>query len=258
MALSLDAELSERSLPRQGPFLIRVLLLFIASLPLNAQELKYLDLTGTAQRTHLRYPPTPPSKCTDGKPCGVGGGIGGGSIGDGAPDSRDPRAIGIYLERVNPTEINPAQPFDVECKVLNTGRVPISIPVSPHLSDLQPTDSSVSFEYFSIALVVSVVGVPNGTHFSMGFVELYGSEDHEGTMLLLKPGEWIRVKAAVKLRQWPLEPTDASFRGEFWLRKNTFEPRPGGSFSHAQNLYPNHTPTPGVAVRLLRLDEKQP
>jgi hypothetical protein len=240
-------------------FLPLVLLVFVPSIQLHAQELKYLDLAEVSQRTQLRHPPVPPTKCKDGKPCAVPGGFGAGSIGDGAPDWRDPRAIGVSLERVNPTEINPAQPFDVEFKVLNTGRVPISIPVSPHLSDLQPSDSSVRFEYFSIALVVGVAGVPNGKDvISMGFVELYGSEDHEGTMLPLKPGEWIRVKAAVKLRQSPLEATDATFRGEFWLRKNTFQPQAGGFSSHAQNLYPNQTPTPSIPVHLLRPDEEQP
>ena len=245
----------KRVVPWHGSLLLLVLLVSVAPVPLHAQELKYLDLTKVSQRAQLRYPPAPTSNCTDAKPCGVGGG----SIGDGAPDSRDPRAIAVYLERVNPTEINPAQPFVVEFKVLNTGRVPISLPVSPHLSGLQPSDASVSFEYFSLSLVVRVAGVPNGNDvISIAFVDIYGSGDHNGTMLLLQPGEWVRVKAALKLRQWPLQPVDARFRGEFWLRKNTFKPHPGGSFTHAENLYPNHTPTPWVTVRLLRPKKEQP
>ena len=100
--------------------------------------------------------------------------------------------------------------------------------------------------------------MPNGNDVvSIAFVEMYGSNDHQSTMLLLRPGEWIRVKAAVKLRQAPLQPVDARFRGEFWLRKNTFRPHPGGSFTHAENLYPNHTPTPWVTVHLLRPDKEQ-
>ncbi len=53
----------------------------------------------------------------------------------------------IYLLRVTPTDIN--QPLQVEFKILNTGTAPIEIPVSPHLSDLQPDDESVAFSYFS-------------------------------------------------------------------------------------------------------------
>jgi hypothetical protein len=75
-------------------------------------------------------------------------------MGDGAPDQRDPHALGIYLMRVTPTDINAAEPFQVEFKILNTGTAPIELPVSPHLSDLQPSDESVAFNYSSLALVV--------------------------------------------------------------------------------------------------------
>jgi hypothetical protein len=156
------------------------------------------------------------------------------------------------LENVFPTEIDPAQPFEVEFKVLNSGRVPMSIPVSAHLSDLQRNDSD-RFEYLSITLNVRVAGVPDGTALvaNGATAQLYGTDDHEGTMQVLKPGEWIRVKANVKFAQAPSEATDARFRGEFWLRKHTFTPRPGGSASEIQNLYPNHTETPWINVRLV-------
>ncbi len=72
---------------------------------------------------------------------------------DGGPDRRDPHALGIYLLRVTPTDINPAEPFQVEFKILNTGTAPIELPVSPHLSDLQPRDETVIFDYFSLAVV---------------------------------------------------------------------------------------------------------
>jgi hypothetical protein len=229
-----------------------VVLAFASSVPLDAQELKSIDLRGVSQRVELRHPPAPPPDCVEGKPCMMSGGVVSGAVSDGAPDTRDPRALGVYLENVYSNEINPTQPFEVEFKLLNTGRVPMSIPVSPHLSDLQRNDSE-PFEYFSIALDVRVAEVPDGIGVVAGgaFVELYGAADHEGTMLVLKPGEWIRVNANVKFRQWPVERVDARFRGGFWLRKNTFTPRPGGSSRDSQNLYPNHTETPWTTVKLV-------
>jgi hypothetical protein len=220
---------------------------------LKAQEIKYIDLSSVRPRTELRYPPAPPADCKEGKPCG-GGIYGGGSIGDGAPDQRDPHALGIYLLRVTPTDISPAEPFQVEFKILNTGTAPIEIPVSPHLSDLQPNDESLAFSYFSIALVVRGEGetqTPDVDCF--GFVELYGSLDHPESMMVLQPGEWIRVTANVLLRKWPKESISMRFRGDFWLRKNTFRPHPGGHSMDARNLYPNTTQTPYVPVRLLPL-----
>ena len=230
-----------------------VFLLLVLTLPclLKAQKTKYIDLIALRQRTELRHPPAPQSDCREGTGC-LGGGSGGGSMTDGAPDQRDPHALGIYLLRVTPTDINPAGPFQVEFKILNTGTAPIELPVSPHLSDLQPSDESVAFNYSSLALVVRGEGEPQGPRVdSVGFVEVFGSPDHGESMMVFRPREWIRVNARVKLLTWPSEPVSARLRGDFWLRKNTFHPHPGGQFIEAHNLYPNETPAPFVAVRLL-------
>lgn len=220
---------------------------------LRSQEMRFIDLSTVRQRTELRHPPAPPSECKDGH-C-LGGGSGGGSVSDGAPDWRDPHALGVYLLNVSPTEINPAGPFEVEFKVLNTGRAPIELPVSPHLSDLQPADESEAFTYSSLALVVSVKAehpAASPTPPAVAFVELYGSADRGGTTLVLSPGDWIRVRATVRLNSPDLEARGARLCGEFWLRKNVFRPQPGGMFTETHNLYPNSTPTPPIEVRIVR------
>ena len=228
-----------------------LLLLLAWSVLLKAQEIKYIDLSSVKQRTVLRHPPAPPADCKEGMHC-IGSGYGGVSVGDGAPDWRDPHALGIYLLRVTPRDINPVEPFEAEFQVRNTGLAPIEVPVWPHLSDLQPADESVAFSYLSLALVVRGEGEPQGPDVAcIGFVQLYGSPDHEGSVLVLRPGEWIRVRANVKLHTWPLELVFARFRGEFWLRRNTFHPHPGGDSTEIHNLYPNATPTPSIAVHLL-------
>jgi hypothetical protein len=224
-------------------------LLLACSVTARAQEIKYIDLSLAPQRAELRYPPAPQPDCEAGKPC-TGGGYGGVGIADGGPDRRDPQALGVYLLRVTPTDIDPTKPFEAEFRILNTGIAPIEIPVSPHLADLQPSDESAAFSYFSLSLVVQVEGPQRGTP-SVGFVQVYGATDHEGTMLMVRPGEWIRVRAKVTLRNWP-EPASTRVRGEFWLRLNTFQPHPGGGFTKIENLYPNVTPTPWIDIRLLR------
>jgi hypothetical protein len=112
----------------------------------------------------------------------------------------------------------------------------------------------VAFGYFSLALVVRGEGETQRPDVPcFGFVELYGSPEYPESMMVLRPGEWIRVTANVKLSTWPEEPISTRFRGDFWMRKNTFRPHPGGQSTDAQNLYPNATQTPYVPVRLLPL-----
>jgi hypothetical protein len=235
------------------------LLLTLASVCADAQEVKYLDLTAVSQRTTLRFPPAPSEPGID------GGGVGSGSasvlISDGAADIHDPRALGAYLENVSPHEIDPAQPFEAEFRILNTGLAQIEVPVSPHLADLQPEDESTPFEYLSIALEAHLINAdPQGTQvIGSGAIELYGCSTQDGTIVILKPGEWIRVKAKVKLRQWPSQAIGVRMRGEFLLRRVTYRPHPGGSSTKIANLYPNHTPTPSVGpFDLLRFDKEKP
>src|ERR1700732_2971922 len=81
------------------------LLLLLLATPalLEAQQVRVVDLLNVNQRIELRFPPTP-SDCIPGEPC-VGGGVGGGSVADGAPDPSDARALGVALDRVTPADI---------------------------------------------------------------------------------------------------------------------------------------------------------
>jgi hypothetical protein len=223
------------------------LLVFLAcSALLGAQEVKVVDLSNVQQRTALRFPPAQQPNCEPGTAC-VGGGIGGGSVADGAPDRRDPLALGVALDRVAPTDIT-LEAFEADFRVLNTGLTPIELPVSPHLSDLQPAGESQPFSYLSLALVVDLSATGPVQAFGVGWVELYGSTEHEDTIVTLEPGQWVRVKAKVTLHTWPSQPIEAQLRGDFWLRKNLFRPQNGGGFTEAVNLYPNRTTFPALVV----------
>lgn len=222
----------------------------ICSADLSAQEVRYIDLVGVTQRTQLRNPPAPQPNCDEGKPC-AGGGWGGVSIGDGAADRRDPHALGIYLVSVSPTEIRAGEPFEAEFRVVNTGLAPIDVPVSMHLSDLQPASEYVNFTYYSIALAVHAEDDSHKYVPYNGHIELYGSSDHEDSIVSLKPGEWIRVRSNVKLRSWPPTAINVRLAAGFWMHRNTFEPHAGGQYTRSEGLYPNTTRSPAVAVHLL-------
>jgi hypothetical protein len=228
-------------------FTRRASLIFLLAFPafLTAQEVKYIDLTVAPQRTELRYPP---AECQEGQLCG---GEGGGGVADSGPDRRDPHALGVYLLRVFPTDIDPSKPFEVEFKVLNTGTAPIQLPVSPHLSDLQPADESQSFRYLSLTLGVNAqIEKQPELPSLLAYVELYGLPGDSATLLTLQPAEWLRVKAEVKFSTPPSQEVTAQLLGTCWLHTNTFHPRPGGIFIDRSGHSPNSTPTPPVEVHI--------
>lgn len=212
---------------------------------MEAQEVRLVDLFNVKQHTELRFSPAP-SDCIPGEAC-VGGGVVGGSVVDGAPDPRDPRALGVALDRVTPTDIT-LDTFEAEFRLLNTGLAPINVPVWPHLSDLQPSPEFKPFSYLSLALEVRLSGTGPEQASGLGWVELYGSAEREDTIITLKPGEWVRVKANVKLHTWPSKPMEAQLRGDFWFHDNVFKPQVGGGFTEAVNVYPNHTLFPAVPI----------
>ena len=212
---------------------------------LGAQEVRYVDLTAVEQRTELRHPPVPASASSQsGVTSGVGTGGSVSTVSDGAPDARDPHALGVYLTHRTASQIDPTQPFQLELKVVNTGTAPIAIPVSPHLSDLQPPDDSVAFKYLNMQLIVDVVEDPQAE----AYVQLYGAADHEGTIVTLQPGEWIRVTGNVKLGTTPAPLESGRLRARFALLRISYYPHPGGFATEAVGLYPNMTRTPPLKV----------
>jgi hypothetical protein len=202
----------------------------------GAQEIQFIDLTLDPQRVALRFPP--PVVSPSGK--GFGSGGGGGSVGDCAPDIRDPHAAAVYLDDIDGQKINPSQPFLADFRLVNTGRLPISIPVSPHRSDLQPADPSVPFTYLDLGLVVRVRGDIGST----AYVRLYGAEDHNGTIRVLKPGEWIRIKAKLKLDPQPPSCTSLKLQPGFWMHSNRFRATSGSFWEDSTGICMNAIPMP--------------
>jgi hypothetical protein len=225
---------------------IAPLFLLVCSGILQAQEIKFIDLSNIRQRPELRSPPAQQAGCVPNPGCVEGDGYGGGSVADIGSNPRDLRALGVALDSVVPTDIT-LDPFEVEFRIMNTGLVSFDLPVSPHLSDLQPSDERQAFQYLSLALVVRLDAIGRGPRErGLGYVELYGSVEHEDTIVTVKPGQWIRVKARLKLHNWFSQPVQARLSGDFWLHKNVYKPYEGGAFTEVVNDAPHHTAVPSA------------
>lgn len=214
------------------------LTLLLLSPHLLGQQVKFIDLTTLKQRVELRYPPALPVEE------GLGGGYGGGSVADCGVDARDPRSLTVSIESVIVRDNDPRRPFEVEFNVLNTGAVPLPLPIGPHLSDLQPEDASATFTYVSLALSVS----PIEDRSSIRYVELYGKPDAPGTMITLNPGEWLRVKANTEFLLKPPPAGIINLDPGYWIHRVTFHAHPGGFFKAREGICIREKPTPTVPV----------
>lgn len=209
--------------------------LLLLDAPLFAQQVKFIDLTAAPQRVGLRYPPPLP---------GQTGGAASGMVADCGIGARDPRSLTVYVQNVIAGNSDPKRSFEIEFKIMNTGKVPIQLPVSPNLADLQPSDASARFTYLTLGLSVSVVENQN----SEGYVELYGKPDVPNTMIMLNPGEWLRVEARPKFHEILPPAGDVDLEPSHWLQRVTVLPHPGGDSTDAVNICMPEAPTMRVRV----------
>jgi hypothetical protein len=221
---------------------LSVLFLLCSVHLLRAQEAKFIDFSNVPQRITLRVPQAKEPNCTP-EPCVVTKET---SVAD---CTTDVKPLRVALDWVTPSDIT-LEPFKAEFRILNTGNDRIEVPVSPQLSDLQPPGRLRQFDYISLALRIILFGVGPAQAAGTGWVELYGSAEHPGTILRLEPGQWIRVTAKVKLHTWPSQALDAFLRGDFRVHKNVFRPEENGGFIDSLDLCPDRAPLPNtVAVR---------
>ena len=129
------------------------------------------------------------------------------------------KPLRVVLDRVTPNHIT-LDPFKAEFRILNTGNDPIKVPVSPHLSDLQPPGPLQEFDYMSLALRIHLSASWPSTGGWDWLGRIVWDNQHPDTMLTLEPGHWIRVTTKVKLHAWPSESLDASLSGDFRVHRN--------------------------------------
>jgi len=150
-----------------------------------AQEVASLDLTKIAARVDLRRPKAT-SLVTD----GYNGTQHTYSCRDSTNQAGALRTSLLSLDRTH-YQVGDEPMFEVT--VENTGSVPVRIPFSPHLADLQPKNPGQEFAYYELQIVLWIAAGEQWSTNTGGGVILYGANDHANTMLTLNPGEWLRV-----------------------------------------------------------------
>ena len=176
------------------PYRLHLALAILAGLLLSchAQEVAFVDLTAVEPRIDLRRPKAT-SEIT-------GGHSGAQSTVYCADSAHKTGALETSLLSLDHTHYLVGDEPRLEVNLQNTGSEPITIPLSPHLADLQPKDPAKEFAYKELQITLSIASGERWSTNQGGGAALYGNDDHADTMLTLQPGEWVRVVAKGNIR----------------------------------------------------------
>jgi len=183
--------------------LIALLIGLLPSLNGMAQEVRYIDLSGVDQPTDRK----PYGSTIENFTCGGGAEL-------------FAHRARVSLEWIQTTDIYPHERLGMEVRIENIGTSSLNMPIYPNLTDLQPKDSSTPFEYYSLRLPMEA-RVP-GSGLLVGWLELYGSPSRPATFLILKPGEWIRVRGDIMVQRSYERDQTVTATTDFWLSKYVF------------------------------------
>ncbi len=221
----------------------------------GAQEVAYLDLIGVTPRVELRHPPAPPPKCDSNQVCtGSGGGSVG--IGCGGVAATEKRALRTSLTWLDRLEYNDGDTAEIEARIENVGEVPMQIPWTPHLADLQPAEETSKFQAFNLLLGL-FLRWGDGNSTSLGWIHLYGVPDQKETILTLLPGEWVRVRGPIRIElnhrdgfALPKPGVDQTATAEFELQQVQYAPVAGVMGLSITNMYARHIPGNAMTIHV--------
>jgi len=193
----------------------------------------------------------------------MGGGFGSVGVACGATALGEKRVLRVGLTSLDRLQYSEGDKAEVEFLVENIGEVAMQLPWSPHLADLQPADETAEFKVEHLMLGVSLKW---GDHYStsLGWLSLYGSPDHPGTMLDLRPGEVARVRGTVAIQfnhpdGMQLPPPDLSQRAAAVLEMShvRYTPLPGGVGQMIENDYPGEVEGNELSIGIVLPEKKR-
>jgi len=160
---------------------------FATTVTCVAQEVSFVDLTQVVPRTEFRH--LAPQDAGPGQVRAASGEFR--DCSHPASDAPALRTTLVWLDR-SEYQVGDEEKFAVQIE--NVGSVPMAIPFSPHVADLQPADAGQKFKYSTLIVVLWLGGESWSESQSSGSaLALYGEDDHPDTMLTLHPGEWVQV-----------------------------------------------------------------
>ena len=165
---------------KQRMILVKLLIACAMRGTVCGQQVDFLDISNVEFRERNRPPEV------------SGGGCGGSSH---EPPPRDNLAIGPLFLDQNQYTLGDDIVFEVE--VENVGRETLVLPRDPQVADFESTDPDESYQFEVINIGLNIADEYGGG--CIPGVSLYGSQNVPGSLLELRAGEWVQIRAKSRL-----------------------------------------------------------
>lgn len=83
----------------------------------------------------------------------------------------------------------------------NSGHVSYSIPLRTSIREIEPENSHADYSYSEGGLVFEL-RAQDAMYFTSGGLQLWGSREKPGSMIDLRPGEWVELRGETSIRDW--------------------------------------------------------
>ena len=198
---------------------------------------RFFSLPGFFYRADFFFLSPRPPKCDKSGAC-VGGGFGGVSV---ACSGVAPGELRVDLSFLDRSQYFDGDKAEIEATLENVGKIPLLIPWTPHLGDLQPADENEKFVVYELQVGLFLNwGERYST--SLGWLDLYGDPLQPGTTLTLKSGERVRIRGQIQISlahadvmELPAAELDERASARTLFREVKYIPHPGGFFERVSN-----------------------
>lgn len=200
---------------------LTILSLLPLSFPLMGQEVKAIDVTGHGLSSAPWQHPLHPGEKVHGP---------GADAMARAQAAAQHGTVRTTLVRTDRLEYHVWQSIAYEVRIENIGANPIRIPIGRDRGALQPEGSAAPFDYWQMTL--SLDAKTSRTRAMLDFQLFYGSDTKPDTMIALKPGEWLTIRAKSEIQPPPRPIYDElseihAINAEVQLSSNHVDPTTG-------------------------------
>lgn len=116
-----------------------------------------------------------------------------------ADTTRKTGALHTKIESLDRQRYSDGDWLTFEVTIKNVGSIPLKIPFSIDLADLQPEDAAQGFGYSALSVSLWAAAGDDPRVIGLAGVRIYGADDRPNTMVTLSPGEWVRIAGRDKI-----------------------------------------------------------